>query len=514
VKLLAVLLRRAKKRCRPLWRTIVARTFQTVGVLILCFIIYVAWFFSGKPVITTDYVAEINNIFRPAADESMNATPYYQKAAKMLGKLPDDTLVLLRKEYDEVTPGQKKRIERCLTDNEEILELVTAGARKQYYWQRYKTGEGIEGVLSVLSPSLYEFRNLARALVLRAQLRAEQGRHKDAFDDIKSCYRLGQHLKTGAFLIGQLMGFSIEHIAIKTLLQVLDEHEINLIMLTELQQDFRQMVADEAFRIHLEGEKLLGFDEIQRSFTGGPGRDHIIPKRIAQLYPEVQIMSSSSSAGGTSSRTKQEQSHLSKFKSTVWHEFRELGGFVSEAGRFVKKNGYVLFLHPNKQQTSQATQDLYDYFENLTDKTPGQIRAEAIDVKKDTMGITEGNMLLEMLEPAVVRIIELSHQNKTNVQSLVTILALLRHKGDKGFCPENLQELITTGYLKKLPADPYSDKPLVYKKTDDNFILYSVGPNFTDDGGEPGKDSDGRVRKWRKNGDTVFWPLPEPQTNQ
>jgi len=123
-------------------------------------------------------------------------------------------------------------------------------------------------------------------------------------------------------------------------------------------------------------------------------------------------------------------------------------------------------------------------------------------------------MLLEMLEPAVVRIIELSHQNKTNVQSLVTILALLRHKGDKGFCPENLQELITTGYLKKLPADPYSDKPLVYKKTDDNFILYSVGPNFTDDGGEPGKDSYGRVRKWRKNGDTVFWPLPKPQTNQ
>jgi len=35
-KLLGRLLRRAKKRCRPLWRTIVARTFQTVGVLVLC----------------------------------------------------------------------------------------------------------------------------------------------------------------------------------------------------------------------------------------------------------------------------------------------------------------------------------------------------------------------------------------------------------------------------------------------------------------------------------------------
>jgi len=40
VKLLAALLRRAKKRCRPLWRTVVARTFQAFGALILCLIIY------------------------------------------------------------------------------------------------------------------------------------------------------------------------------------------------------------------------------------------------------------------------------------------------------------------------------------------------------------------------------------------------------------------------------------------------------------------------------------------
>ncbi len=40
MKLLAILLRRAKKRCRPLWRTVIARTFQAIGVLILCFIVY------------------------------------------------------------------------------------------------------------------------------------------------------------------------------------------------------------------------------------------------------------------------------------------------------------------------------------------------------------------------------------------------------------------------------------------------------------------------------------------
>ncbi len=77
VKLLAVLMRRAKKRCRPLWQTVIARTFQTVGVLILCLIAYIAWFLSGKPAVTVDYVAELNRIACPTVDESLNAAPLY-----------------------------------------------------------------------------------------------------------------------------------------------------------------------------------------------------------------------------------------------------------------------------------------------------------------------------------------------------------------------------------------------------------------------------------------------------
>jgi hypothetical protein len=55
---------------------------------------------------------------------------------------------------------------------------------------------------------------------------------------------------------------------------------------------------------------------------------------------------------------------------------------------------------------------------------------------------------------------------------------------------------------------------LVYKKTDDNFILYSFGPDFKDDDGVSAKDSKGRVRPWRDNGDTVFWPLPKSDIKQ
>ncbi|HUV66425.1 MAG TPA: hypothetical protein VMW24_21225, partial [Sedimentisphaerales bacterium] len=65
LKLLAILLRRAKKRCRPLWRTVVARTFQVIGMLLLCFILYAIWFSCGKPTIKVDYVALFNRMNQP-----------------------------------------------------------------------------------------------------------------------------------------------------------------------------------------------------------------------------------------------------------------------------------------------------------------------------------------------------------------------------------------------------------------------------------------------------------------
>lgn len=86
-------------------------------------------------------------------------------------------------------------------------------------------------------------------------------------------------------------------------------------------------------------------------------------------------------------------------------------------------------------------------------------------------------------------------------------MAILRYEKDNRGYPADLDELVTVGYLSELPIDPWSDKPLVYKKTDDGFLLYSFGLNFIDDGGELGKDKKGKVRLWADNGDAVFWPV-------
>jgi len=94
-------------------------------------------------------------------------------------------------------------------------------------------------------------------------------------------------------------------------------------------------------------------------------------------------------------------------------------------------------------------------------------------------------------------------ETKSQYEATLTILAALRWNLDKGRYPDSLDELVSNGYLKKLPMDQYSDKPLVYKKTDDSFMLYSLGKDFDDDGGIHNK-------YWGiadESGDSVFWPI-------
>jgi len=516
-KLLGILLRRAKKRCRPLWRTVVARTFQTVGILILCFILYVGWFLTGRPVITTDYLAQLNQMVRPAADESLNAAPLYEQAVKRYEKSSNEISELLGTKYNEATPEQKKLIAKWLDDNEEIFDLVITGTQKPYYWRRYETGQNTSRMMAVLVPNLSEFRSLVRLFAWRARLRAEQARYEDAFSDMKSCYRLGQHIKgDNTFLIEQLVGIAIEALATQTLRDILSRYEIDSIALTALQKDLEQIITGEDFAISFKAEKLSMYDEIQRSFTDGPGGGHIIPSHIAVLLSEVQIVAGlSASIGGGPLRERPKPGWLSKRISDIKDVVDDVIDGTMGIFNWAKKGGHILFFHPNKQQTFKMTQEFYDYWDKLKLKSPAQLNAEDTNFEEQSLEIIKGNILLEFLTPALSRMNETSWLSRTNVQSLIAILSLLRYRLDKGAYPDDLNELVTAGYLKELPMDLYSDKPLVYKKTDDSFTLYSAGRNFKDDGGEVFREH-GRIYRWgtQEAGDAVFWPVPKPQTRQ
>lgn len=62
-------------------------------------------------------------------------------------------------------------------------------------------------------------------------------------------------------------------------------------------------------------------------------------------------------------------------------------------------------------------------------------------------------------------------------------LALAACKADKGEFPTSLNEL-RGKYIPEIPLDIFSGKPLVYRRVDKGYLLYSVGDDMKDDGGK------------------------------
>jgi hypothetical protein len=64
----------------------------------------------------------------------------------------------------------------------------------------------------------------------------------------------------------------------------------------------------------------------------------------------------------------------------------------------------------------------------------------------------------------------------------VSELAVELYHSERGSYPERLDELVPE-YLSRVPDDPYSGKPICYRRTSTGYVVYSVGVNRVDDGG-------------------------------
>lgn len=65
--------------------------------------------------------------------------------------------------------------------------------------------------------------------------------------------------------------------------------------------------------------------------------------------------------------------------------------------------------------------------------------------------------------------------------------ALRRRQAATGRYPERLETLVDE-YIPAVPVDPFTGEALHYKLTEEGFVLYSVGVDLADDGGDPRKD--------------------------
>ncbi len=481
VELLGQLLRRAKKRCRPLWRTMLVRTFQLIGICFLLLIVYIGWFFTGKPVITTDYLEVMNQMVRPVADDSQNAWPFYKQAAEKYVKYEDEKFDFHIRNASTRSEEDRQIIQQAISDNQESLELIRQGNQKPYYWQIYGTGENEDKeMLTMLMPHLSDYRKMVYLMCWQGLLNAEQGDFEKTFGDLFEVYLFGQHLRgQNTTLIEQLVAMSIEAMSTETLRMVLAEYsgQINVQVLDSARKRFAAVIENKDFTIDFGGEKLFMRDEVQRSFTQSRfGKSHLYLPRLrvlADFDADTELI------------------------------------FLMSA-----KALHVLFTHPDKEQTLKEVEQWYSEMEKMSTLTPASVKSQDLSMEETTNEAIERNLFLNILLPALGKISQISYRNRAKTHATLVILGVMQYEKERGKLPELLDDLIEKGLLNEIPKDPFSDEPLVYRKTDDGFTIYSVGLNFIDDGGVLGTDSRGKHRNWGENGDAIFWPVESVTSQQ
>ncbi len=485
-RLLAVLCRRSKKRCRPLWATTLVRTLQATGVSVVLLGLYMVWFVHGRPVVKVDYLAVLNRVSRPQIAEQDNAWPDYRQAIALLVepdrelqqmpafRNPDDAKY---RDFAALPPKTQGAIEKWVEANRPPWERFIVASANPYLAVAYQNRRDTVDpwLLHVELPDLSAIEQLCRVGLWLSRINFERGRTAEALEDCLIVARVGCHWQRSGTPVEQLRGLKISRIGHEAILRIVASTNLSVAELTDLQRKVASIYFADYPLVDAEFERLVALDVVQHVFTNeGPGGGHLVPPTSAGLV-------------GTAMRET-----------------------YPTAVKIPLLRTALSVIHAGRAQTVAMVERVFDRYREQSFLSPYQRRTRAV--------LTVGEMveslprhryaLVRSLVPSLDRMVESRFRGRALHQATLTILALQRYRIEKGGYPPSLDELMQTDYLDALPADPYSEKPLSYKVAGNAFSLYSVGPDFDDDGGRSATDSEGRRRIWAKSGDTVFWPVP------
>ena len=149
------------------------------------------------------------------------------------------------------------------------------------------------------------------------------------------------------------------------------------------------------------------------------------------------------------------------------------------------------------------------------------------DAELERLGISKLNSSLDalftsktdyhnMLSESVVTLARLARKVmgvEAARQMAITAIALKRYQLKHGAYPTNLKSPVPE-FLPKVPLDPVDGNPLRYRlNADGTFLLYSVGENGKDDGGDPSLEKGVQSSSFYwQNPHALDWVWPQPAT--
>jgi hypothetical protein len=283
-----------------------------------------------------------------------------------------------------------------------------------------------------LSPYLAEWKQLAQVAEVQENVLLHNGQDKEAFDKILDHVRLGQQMQNAhGPLIDYLVGTAVRNMG---LIQM--QHSVGKTHLTpdQLKDYIRQL------GLNPDEEGVAFANTIKAEYQ----------YQIGMLDAMRQGKITSSDLEGHSPRPMR---------------WLPLFNFSQTKALFAEEDNRLM----------QAAQHHF----NDAKLSDLDLRRPSI-VSMFSSGNWTGQILFYMTMPAVIHSLAVKSKNDTQLQATRTILALRAYQLTHGNLPSDLNALVPE-FLDAVPIDDFDGQPLRYSP--DRKIVYSVGQNLKDDGG-------------------------------
>ena len=346
-------------------------------------------------------------------------------------------------------------------------EAARSGLRGSRYPIDLRQGFG------VLLPHLAELRTLGRELSVKAWVAAVERRPEDAATALMDLFPLANSLEGEPLLISQLVRIAIHGIAVDGLQTVMNLIELPDSVLAQLQDGFRQALPP-----------LKDGPFLSRAMAG--------EESVALSY------------GRTIADVGSYQ--------TIWTNH---GADTKRVPTAMMLRGVLVYIGSDLLGMDRTER-------MVTQRLNAASREIALEAAK-TGGLPYADKLYDttlqkmsyhapvayILMPGLARAYEAEWRIRTQFDLACTAMAVDRYRLAKGHLPERLEELVPA-YLERVPTDPWNNtKTLSYRlKENGEFVVYSFGPNKTDQKGEEVKDN------WWTNGDITFTVAPPELRNR
>jgi hypothetical protein len=316
---------------------------------------------------------------------------------------------------------------------------------------------GLSASAGTLFPYLATLKRCTQVLQLRAVAELADGHNEKAMADVKLMLYLNNSLRNSPFLISHLVRFAIVAIGLQPIWEGLAEHKWSDEQLAELDSELSKIdfLADYGFI--MRGE---------RSFS---------IKSFENLRHTREMISSKGDTNGLTTNK------LTLMPSAYFYQ--------NELAIARMQQQWIL---PLVDTNSRVI-------------SPAALQSANNTVQAEKKHYSPYKIQALMLFPAVSATARKIAITQSSVDLARVACALERYHLAHGEYPAMFDALAPL-FIEKLPHDIIGGQPLHYLRTNDGkFLLYSVGWNETDDGGQVGLNKDGKF-DWQR-GDWV-WQYP------